>query len=150
MVIRESIVEDIAQIQVVRNAVQENRLSDPGLVTDADCGEYLTERGRGWVCETGPRIVGFCIVDVKGHNIWALFVHPDYERRGIGRRLHDVMLDWYFELTSTPVWLGTAPHTRAEEFYRRAGWREIGRHGAGEIKFEMSFDDWQKRRAEVE
>jgi hypothetical protein len=56
------------------------------------------------------------------------------------------MLDWYFSKSTENVWLGTAPGTRAEAFYRKAGWTEAGTHGKGEIKFEMTFDDWTKRR----
>ena len=54
------------------------------------------------------------------------------------------MLAWYFSQTKETVWLGTAPCTRAEKFYRKAGWKEVGKHGKGEIKFEMSFNDWRK------
>lgn len=142
MIFREAKIEDIPQIQIVRNAVKENTLSDPNLVTDKDCEEFLLERGKGWVCEIDHQIVGFSIVDLKENNIWALFVHPDFDQRGIGKRLHDLMLDWYFEQTQTVVWLGTSPNTRAESFYRKTGWKEIGMHGKGEIKFEMSFDNW--------
>lgn len=46
---REAVVADIPQIQLVRNSVRENMLSDPSLVTDAACCEYLTIRGIGWV-----------------------------------------------------------------------------------------------------
>jgi len=142
MIIREAKKEDIAQIQMVRNSVKENMLSDPNLVTDQDCEEFLTERGKGWVCEIDHRIVGFSIVDVKENNIWALFLHPDFENQGIGRMLHDVMLNWYFDQTDKNVWLGTSPSTRAEKFYRKAGWKQVGKHGK-EIKFEMTFDHWK-------
>jgi len=145
MKIREARIEDIPQIQIVRNSVKENTLSDPGLVTDKDCEEFLFERGKGWVCEIDHQIVGFSIVDMKENNIWALFLHPDSEKKGIGRKLHDVMLNWYFEQTKENVWLGTSPHTRAEEFYRKSGWKEIGTHGKGEIKFEMTYNDWINR-----
>lgn len=50
MIIREALIEDIGQIQAVRNAVKENPLSNPNLVTDEDCRIFLTERGKGWVC----------------------------------------------------------------------------------------------------
>jgi len=142
--IREAKIEDIPQIQVVRNAVKENMLSNPNLVTDEDCVEFLTIRGLGWVCEIDQQIVGFSIVDLKDHNIWALFVHPDFEKQGIGRQLHNRMLNWYFAQTKEPVWLGTAPKTRAETFYRMTGWKEIGTHGKGEVKFEMTFSDWSE------
>jgi GNAT superfamily N-acetyltransferase len=140
MIIREAVLNDIPQIQVVRNSVKENVLSDPGFVTDKDCEEFLTSRGKGWVCEIDSKIVGFSIADLKENNIWALFLQPEFEKQGIGRRLHDTMLDWYFAQTKKNVWLGTSPNTRAEIFYRKSGWIEIGTHGNGETKFEMTFD----------
>ncbi len=143
MIFREAIVADIKQIQLVRNAVTENALSNPALVTDEDCLEFIINRGKGWVCEIDNQIVGFAIADLKENNIWALFVHPNYDKRGIGKQLHDLMLNWYFAQTNKTVWLGTAPNTRAESFYRKAGWTEIGTHGKDEIKFEMTFDAWK-------
>ncbi|MCO4293924.1 GNAT family N-acetyltransferase [Solitalea sp. MAHUQ-68] len=146
MLIREAQKEDIPQIQVVRNSVKENTLSNPDLVTDRDCEEFLFERGKGWVAEVNHVIVGFAIADLKEHNIWALFLHPDFEKQGIGKKLHSSMLDWYFSQTHEKVWLGTAPNTRAEMFYRKSGWKEVGMHGKGEIKFEMTFDNWNSLR----
>lgn len=143
MTIREATVADIPQIQIVRNSVHENTLSDSGLVTDADCAEYLTQRGKGWVCEVNGQIAGFAIADVVGKNIWALFLRPEYERQGIGRQLHDRMLDWYFCQTPETLWLSTSPGTRAEQFYRKAGWTEAGTYGKGEVKFEMTLEQWR-------
>jgi GNAT superfamily N-acetyltransferase len=142
MIFRTAETADIYQIQIVRNAVKENRLSDPGLVPDKDVEEYMTERGKGWVCEIDGKIAGFAIVDLIVNNIWALFVHPDFEAIGIGKKLHQMMMDWYFLQTKEKIWLGTAPNSRAEKFYRMQGWREVGMHGKGEIKFEMDFDTW--------
>jgi GNAT superfamily N-acetyltransferase len=84
------------QIQLVRNAVKENVLSNPSLVSDTDVENYITQRGRGWVCEIDNFITGFAIADLQDNNIWALFIHPDFEGRGIGKRLHDEMMNWYF------------------------------------------------------
>ena len=144
MIFREANITDIPQIQIVRNSVKENTLSNPDLVTDDDCVEFLTVRGKGWVCEINNQIVGFAIADLKDNNIWALFLHPAFEKKGIGRQLHKIMLDWYFTQTKNKVWLGTAFNTRAEQFYRKAGWTEVGTHGAKEIKFEMTFEQWQQ------
>jgi len=141
-IFREATIEDIKQMQVVRYSVKENVLSDPALVTDKDYEPFLTSRGKGWVCEINENIVGFSIADLFDNNIWALFVNPGNERLGIGRKLHDMMLNWYFSQTQKKLWLGTAPNSRAERFYRTAGWKEIGLHGHGEIKFEMTFKDW--------
>lgn len=148
MIIREATIDDIKQIQIVRNSVKENTLSDPNLVTDEDCKEYITVRGKGWVCEMDRQIVGFAIADLKENNIWALFLHPKFEGKGIGKKLHKTMLDWYFTRTKDKVWLGTAPDTRAEKFYRNAGWREVGTHGTKEIKFEMTYNEWVNARAD--
>lgn len=142
MIIREAKINDIEQIQIVRNSVKENTLSDPNLVTDEDCTEFMTVRGKGWVCEIDNRIVGFAIVDLKENNIWALFLDPRFEKKGIGLQLHKIMLDWYFTQTKKTIWLGTAFNTRAERFYRKAGWTEVGLHGTKEIKFEMTLNDW--------
>jgi len=145
MIFRQAQTADIPRIQIVRNSVKENALSNPGLVTYNDCKEFITRRGKGWVCEIGNQIVGFAIADLQDHNVWALFIQPGYEKKGIGRKLHDDMLHWYFSQTNEKLWLGTAPNTRAEQFYRRAGWKEAGIHGKGEIKFEMTADEWKKR-----
>lgn len=144
MIFREALISDIKQIQHVRHAVKENILSDPNLVTDEDCAEFITVRGKGWVCEIENRIVGFAIADLKENNIWALFIDPMFERKGIGQQLHNMMLDWYFAQTKHNVWLGTECNTRAEKFYREAGWIEAGLHDTKEIKFEMTFDRWKQ------
>jgi GNAT superfamily N-acetyltransferase len=142
MIFRQAELKDIKEMQVVRNAVKENQLTDPSQVTDEEVEDYILRRGRGWVCEINNAVTGFAIADLADHNIWALFVHPDFEGRGIGKKLHDEMLNWYFSQTSQTVWLGTLPGTRAENFYRKAGWKETGVHGKGEIKFEMTSTDW--------
>lgn len=149
MIFREAQIADIPQIQTVRNSVKENTLSDPGLVTDEDCEIFITQRGKGWVCEMDGMIVGFAIADLQDNNIWALFLHPDYEKKGIGKKLHDMMMEWYFSHTKEKVWLGTAPGTRAENFYRQCGWKDAGTVNKGEVKFEMSFEDWQQLKNNV-
>lgn len=147
---REAVVSDIRQIQTIRRAVKENILSNPELVTNELCKEYLTERGKGWVCEIDKQIVGFAIADLKDNNIWALFLDPEFEGRGIGKHLHKLMLDWYFSKEKESMWLSTSPGTRADGFYRKLGWLETGTYGDGEIKLEMTRKDWLKRGGEFE
>lgn len=137
MLLRPATLADIDPMHVIRIAVRENRLSDPSLITAKDYAAYLENRGAGWVVEIEQQIVGFAIVDFQENNVWALFVHPDFEKRGVGRMLHDQMISDYFARTNQTLWLGTEPHSRAESFYRKAGWKEVGKHGSGEIKFEF-------------
>jgi GNAT superfamily N-acetyltransferase len=122
----------------LRLAVRENRLADPLKVQPADYQRLLSGQGLGWVVEHEGRIVAFAIADVLERNVWALFVRPGFEGRGFGRTLHDTMLAALFATDLGPLWLSTEAGTRAERFYRAAGWREVGREPSGEIRFEMS------------
>lgn len=144
MIYREATIADIPGMHTVRVSVQENRLSDPTLITPAEYETFITQKGKGWVYETDNQIAGFAIADLEGHNIWALFVHPSFEKQGIGRRLHHTMLRWYFAQTQRTIWLSTAPGTRAAGFYPIAGWKEAGSYGKNEMKFEMTYEDWCK------
>ena len=107
-------------------------------------GFFSNGKRKGMVSEMDNRIVGFSIVDLIEKKYLGFICPPEFEKRGIGKQLHDIMLDWYFNQTEENVWLGTAPNTRAESFYRKAGWRDIGFHGKGEIKFEMSYQIWKE------
>ncbi|WP_291728320.1 GNAT family N-acetyltransferase [Bernardetia sp.] len=142
-IIREANIEDISQIQIVRHSVKENVLSNPSLVTDKDCEEFVTIRGKGWVCEVDGKIQGFAIADLKESNIWALFIHPDYEKMGIGTQLQNQMLEWYFGQGKEKVWLSTEKQSRAETFYRKLGWKESEILSNNEIKFEMTMKKWE-------
>lgn len=139
---REASISDIFQMQIVRNSVKENQLSNPTLIKDTDYEEYLLSRGKGWICEVNNSVVGFAIVDLQENNIWALFVTPANAEKGIGKKLHSLMLNWYFKQTQQTVWLGTALNSRAEIFYTKQGWTKVGMHGNNEIKFEMTFNKW--------
>ncbi|MCY7411341.1 MAG: GNAT family N-acetyltransferase [Chitinophagales bacterium] len=100
-------------------------------------------------------IVGFSIADLNTHSIWALFVKPEDEKKGIGKKLHQLMLDWYFNQSKEKLWLETAANTRAEKFYKTLGWIESERHVRKssspnssfwiEIKLELTFDEWNKK-----
>lgn len=142
MVFRQATLADIEQMQRVRHLVKENILRNPDLVPDKDVAHYITEKGRGWVCENEGQIVGFSIVDLREKRIWALFVDPKFAEKGIGKELHRLMLDWYFEQTKENVVLGTTPNTRAERFYQLQGWKVVGNYPNGEVKFELTYQQW--------
>lgn len=139
---RQAIPEDIPQIQIVRNSVKENQLSNPNLIPDDLVEEFITKRGKGFVCEIDDKIVGFSIVDFVENNVWALFLLPEFEGKRIGKKLHQLMLDEYFSKTKETIWLSTEANSRAEIFYKKQGWKNAGFHG-NEVKFEMSFEDWK-------
>jgi ribosomal protein S18 acetylase RimI-like enzyme len=128
---------DIAAMQTVRASVKENRLTST-VISAEDVRTAIEDTGFGWVVEEGGIVVGFVIGNVRTGNIWALFVHPDYERRGHGRRLHDTMVRRLFDLGLERLWLTTEPGTRAQRFYEAAGWRLTGTTAQGELKYELA------------
>lgn len=137
--IRVTTINDYARLHAVRMAVRENVLSNPGRITYEDYRRYLHEIGRGWVYVMEGEIVGLAT-----HNVWGLFVHPDFEGRGIGKALQGVMLDWYFGQTDVPIWLSTGLGTRAEVFYGLTGWRRAGLMEDGkEARFELTKEEWE-------
>src|SRR5688572_5460087 len=111
MYIREALITDILFLHTIRMAVKENILSNPDLVTETEYTKFLTSEGKGWVCEIDEIIVGFAIIDLIKHNIWALFVAPEFEGMGVGKRLHDTMLKWYFSQNNHPLNLSTDQNT---------------------------------------
>jgi len=132
-------------MQRVRAAVRENRLSDPARIGPDEYARRLATgaSSRGWVAELPESgIAGFSFVDAADGNVWALFVAPEAERRGIGRALHDAAMRWLFDAGCRVAWLSTAPGTRALGFYRAAGWRVIGPAGA-ELRLELEAVTWR-------
>jgi GNAT superfamily N-acetyltransferase len=132
---------DVPRIMEIRHAVRENRLSDPNSVTAADCIAFI-DRAEMWVCtDAAGEVQGFSAGDPRDGSIWALFVDPPHEGRGIGRVLlaracHTVRSAGFSTAT-----LNTAPGTRAERFYRMDGWIETGRSAKGEIVFQRQFGE---------
>ena len=129
---------DIPEMHMVRLSVHENVLRSHVSVTPAMYRSMLMDRGRGWVDERDGRIGGFGVADQLTRNIWALFVAPGFEGNGIGRSLLAAMVTWLHEQSSAPIWLTTEPRSRAERFYRAAGWRDAGTTETGEIRFELT------------
>ena len=113
---------DIGAMSRIRLAVSENRLSDPGRITHAMYVDYLDRLGRSWVCEADGVVAGFAAVDAADGSIWALFVDPAHEGRGIGKQLLALAADYLFTQGYASIALATAADTRADVFYAAQGW----------------------------
>lgn len=136
MTVREASEGDVTAMHVIRLRVRENQLSDPSVVTEQDYHDFMARDTRSWVCEIDGTLAGFAMVDVEKRNVWALFVAPEHEFKGVGRALHDTMIAWYFTRADV-LRLTTAPNTRAEAFYRKAGYSEQGSTPSDETIFEL-------------
>lgn len=128
MVFRKADVEDIPVLSEIRLSVRENVLSDSSKITPEMFAAYLSVTGKGWLCEIGGEVVGFSVASLRDASIWALFIKPEYEGRGIGSRLLKLATDWLFEMGVPHISLSTDANTRADRFYAMQGWKR------GEIK----------------
>jgi GNAT superfamily N-acetyltransferase len=133
-VIRKAVTADIPRIMEIRAGVRENVLRDPSRVTLADYAWFVDNPGIFvWVEDSW--IVAFSAADPRNGNIWALFVEEGYEGCGIGRALFERACNVLDAAGCARMWLTTWPGTRAERFYRRAGWHVTG-NDDGNLVFE--------------
>ncbi|HEX9876367.1 MAG TPA: GNAT family N-acetyltransferase [Gammaproteobacteria bacterium] len=134
--LREARRDDIEAMHRIRLSVRENRLISTA-INEEDYVAAIEETGRGWVVELDARIVGFAIGNARTGSIWALFVDPNHEKRGYGRKLHDTMIGWLWSQGLDRLWLTTEPRTRAQRFYEVAGWAYAGSTDGGEHRYEL-------------
>jgi len=127
-------------MQVIRLTVKENQLESM-VIPDTDVIREIEDTGRGWVVEENGRVVGFGIANQEKRNIWALFLDPEHEGKGHGRKLLEAMTEWLWENGDEPIWLSTEPDTRAEMFYSKAGWTKTGLLSNGDMRFEKRNPD---------
>ena len=126
---------DQARIFDIRFAVRENRLSNPNLVTPADVAWFIDNPGI-WLWDENGVVKGFAAGDTRDGTVWALFVDPAFEGLGIGRALLEAALATLREAGHRVAKLSTGSGTRAERFYRAAGWSQIGHTDKGEVLFQ--------------
>lgn len=138
MSIRRAETSDVSAINHLRLQVKENQLSDPNRITEDMTRAAITEIGRGWVYEEDNRLLGFSIANQDDSEIWALFVLPGHEGKGIGQSLISEAVTWLWSLGKQTVFLSTDPNTRAEQFYLRNGWQKNGFKDNGEVKFVLN------------
>ncbi len=139
MCIRQAVDADIPGMQRVRASARENTLPDYSVLTPRIYSEHINSLGRGWVCERNARIVGFAVANLCESSVWALFVDPEWERRGIGRALLDTLLAWLRAEGAQSVTLSTEPGTRAASFYEAAGWAFLQFDTHGDALYEKTL-----------
>ncbi|MBL0897710.1 MAG: GNAT family N-acetyltransferase [Reyranella sp.] len=133
--IRKATAADRPRIYEVRMAVRENTLGDASRAKVDEVAAWIFANGTFWVWEEAGAVQGFAVADPRDGTIFGLFIHPDYEGRGIARALLPLACADLAAAGHAVATLTTGPGTRAEAFYRRNGWRETGRQDDGQIIF---------------
>lgn len=141
--IREASSTDIPDMHRIRLSVDENRLSDTSWLTPAVYEACLKDTGTSntWVAEVDGEVAGFATARASERDIWALFVDPCREGLGLGRALLDTAVAWLFERGVDEVLLATGPGTRADAFYRHAGWRRGEALENGDVRYRLARSD---------
>ncbi len=141
IVVREARGTDLPGITRVRTSVAENLLTREQLaergITEASIAASFLADSKGWVALSGDEVVAFCIADRASCSIFALFVLPQFEGRGLGSRLLNLAVDWLWANGADTVWLTTGPTTRAAGFYERRGWVATGTEPRGDTRYEL-------------
>ena len=135
--VRPACFADIPAMHAIRLSVRQNRLSDPSRISEQDYAPFVDQRSA-WVAERSGTLIGFAAIDRARTRVWALFVDPTAEGSGVGRALHQRLLDWALEEGLSRLTLTTSPGTRAQRFYCENGWIEVGQDQDGEIVFERA------------
>jgi GNAT superfamily N-acetyltransferase len=132
--IRRATDADLPRISEIRFAVKENILRDPSRVPPELVKWFIDNPGI-WLWEEDGKVLGFSAADTRDGTIFALFIDPAHEGRGIGRALFARALESLREAGHREGSLTTQPGSRADRFYQKAGWKVVGTSERGERVF---------------
>ena len=132
-IIRRARTEADPHISEIRFAVKENILRDPSRVT-YDMIPGSSEPGI-WLWEEDGKVLGFSAADTRDGTIFALFIDPEHEGRGIGRALFAKALEALRKAGHRPARSPPSPAAAPTASIRRAGWKAIGTSERGERNF---------------
>ena len=137
--IRPATIADVDAMFNVRTTVRENAMTIEELagigVTPAAIALAVESAPCAWVGEIQGDVVGFAMVDLETACLFAVFVLPEFEGQGIGKRLIQACEAALFDLHPV-VWLETAKSSRAACVYRHLGWGREQDLGDGDVRLE--------------
>lgn len=130
---------DIDVMFHIRTSVRENHLSRAQLaaigITPESIRQVISESPCAWVAEVDGAPAGFAIADLEDGCVFAAFVLPEFEGRGLGRSLMEQAEAFLFR-RHQKIWLETADVSRASGFYRALGWEPVKHLPEGDVRFE--------------
>lgn len=139
--IRKARLGDAGAIFAIRSRVQENHLSDRQLaergITKSAFGKWLSDGYGIWIADLDGSAAGFAIAIPTEGTLWALFVDPDFEGRGVGAALLRTAEEWLFAQGCNDISLttGVDPKNRAHGFYEMHGWHNTGDIDGDEVEY---------------
>jgi ribosomal protein S18 acetylase RimI-like enzyme len=107
-------------------AIQREQIADPLIVT------LVAIHGQGHMAgfaqlRPGSPAQGFAPEPIE---LWRFYVDAAYHGRGLAQQLMDAMLEAAAQRGARTIWLGVWERNgRAQNFYRKSGFVDIGSHG---------------------
>lgn len=116
---------DIDSIFDVRTSVVENHLSREEMqqmgINESVVADMIEQSQCAWVATVNDNVIGFSMILPDDGCLFAAFVLPEYEGRGIGRSLVQLAENELFKRHEI-AWLETDKNSRAAQFYVQLGW----------------------------
>ncbi|MCX0498474.1 N-acetyltransferase [Erwinia billingiae] len=104
-------------------------------ITESVVADMIEKNHCAWVATDNDKIIGFTMILPDEGCLFAAFVLPEYEGRGVGRRLVVLAEQELFKHHEI-AWLETDKNSLAAKFYMQLGWgNEISINGT-DIKLE--------------
>lgn len=139
MYVRTARLSDIEGMFDVRTSVIENHLSREEMrqmgITEGVVGDMIEKSLCAWVATENNKIIGFSMILPDEGCLFAAFVLPEYEGKGIGRRLVTLAEQELFQHHEI-AWLETDKNSRAAKFYMQLGWGNETDLNGTDIKLE--------------
>jgi len=138
MIYREIESKDIQDLFEVRLSTDENQVTSEYLaeigITPRSIAEGLAGPLKGWLCEASGKVVGFSLGNRETGEMMVVAVLPEYEKKGIGKKLMELIQNWFWSCGHDEIWLLATPDPklRASGFYKTLGWKEAGASDAGD------------------
>ena len=138
MIVRRAVFSDLTKLLSLLPRLNANVLNNPALISEDDLEPFIAADAL-WVAVLDGRIAGFSVADAGPGTIWALFIDPDFEGQGLGKRLLTLAVGTLRNAGCPGVTLKAGQDTQAEALYRAAGYEEVSRSGET-IVFAFSFE----------
>lgn len=141
MKIREACSEDVETLFEIRTSVSENYMSREELASEGITPETVVQMlqtdYKAWVAEIEEQLIGFSMVHTPEKTIFAMFISPDFQGRGVGRLLMKKAENWLWMQGAEEIWLLTTnnPNFRSYGFYLHLGWTPTDVQPDRQIKF---------------
>lgn len=141
--LRRAAARDADALFHIRTRVRENALTLAELAELGLTPETVRAMLHGepdcWVAEADGEAIGFSMADMRDGCLFALFVLPGREGRGVGAGLLSLAEEALFS-RHAEIWLETARNCRAAAFYLRRGWIEGESAASGDVRMTKMRD----------